>query len=171
MNQNLNSNDPTWLPEIICYFGEWNEYLTIIYEYFFNDFILKRPLYKGMIVKPCDITKIDGKEKTFWHLIQSGEKEEDRIPDFRRCERIRWPKPIIENHYDNYILIWEENKKKNRKKDKRLYLWLENKDYLIVMSVRKNYFLLVTSFITDRNHTRKKLKKNYEDYKKQMPPS
>lgn len=36
----------------------------------------------------------DGKEATFWHMIQEGRIEEDRTPDIRRCERIRWPKPI-----------------------------------------------------------------------------
>jgi hypothetical protein len=29
-------------------------------------------------------------------MIQEGRTEDERTPDLRRCERIRWPRPIIE---------------------------------------------------------------------------
>jgi len=35
------------------------------------------------------------KEATFWHMIQEGSVESERIPDIRRCERIRWPRPSV----------------------------------------------------------------------------
>ncbi|MNH30689.1 hypothetical protein D3C79_909980 [compost metagenome] len=35
---------------------------------------------------------IQGKEATFWHMISEGNDEAERLPDLRRCERIRWPR-------------------------------------------------------------------------------
>jgi hypothetical protein len=37
-----------------------------------------------------------GRCASFWHLTQQA-VEEDRTPDLRRCERIRWVRWVIEN--------------------------------------------------------------------------
>lgn len=51
----------------------------------------------------------------------SGSVEEDRTPNFRRCERIRWPKPVIEHDGDPAVKVWRNQ----RGREERVCLRLE----------------------------------------------
>lgn len=106
--------------------------------------------------------EVDGKEATFWHLISEGVKEGDRLPDLRRCERIRWPRPIIEHWYEEEIRLWENR----RRGEVRICIWLVKENYLVVLAKRKNYVLLWTAYFVEKSHRRRKLQKEYEAYKK-----
>lgn len=33
---------------------------------------------------------------TFYHMTHKGSVENERIPDFRRCERMPWARPTVE---------------------------------------------------------------------------
>ncbi len=162
---------PEWLPEIISisdYGGDWNKYLKVIYRIFKRDFFKSQPKFEKknvcVLVKPIT----DGKECGFWHLISEGKIEENRTPDLRRCERINWPKPIIINCNKPEVLIWEVTSKRKGHKDKRVCIWLEKFNYITILGQRNKYFLLLTTYLTDRNHTRRKLKKQYNKYLKKM---
>jgi hypothetical protein len=155
---------PTWLPPIVLfsdYEGNWDKYLDALYDYFKQDFIDSKPLFRGcrLGLKRHPIDK--GKEATFWHFIQEGPNEADRIPDIRRCERIRWPKPIIEHPDEPVIKIWENR----RGSEKRILLWLETEEYLVVLAERKGYLLPWTAYLVSEDHRKKKLQKEYEPYK------
>ena len=103
------------------------------------------------------------KEATFWHLTTTGKDESTRITDFRRCERIRWPRAIIVHTENNpEIKVWEE--KSNG--DTRVLLWFEGIEYLVVLSKRKEYYLLWTAYPVERSHSRRKLNERYEKYGK-----
>ena len=106
-----------------------------------------------------------GKEATFWHLISEGKSEKDRLPDLRRCERIRWPRPIIE-HYDQPAITFWVNE---RRGEKRICLWFEE-EYLVVLAKRHGYVILWTAYLVTKTHTKIKLKKEHEAYKKLKPP-
>jgi hypothetical protein len=98
-----------WLPELIPY-GEdisFPEYFDVLYEIFRADFIISKPIYRSL---PVNIRKEprekDGREHAFIHLThedidKKGKNPNDRIPDLRRCERIKWPKKVIENFFCN----------------------------------------------------------------------
>ena len=105
---------------------------------------------------------IQGKEATFWHLISEGGNEADRLPDLRRCERIRWPRPIIENAAEPVIKIWENE----RKGERRICLWFDNEDYLVILARRSDYVLLWTAYLVTLPHQKRKLQQEYEAYKK-----
>ncbi|MEW6110289.1 MAG: hypothetical protein AB1632_14150 [Nitrospirota bacterium] len=155
---------PDWLPPLVLfsdYEGNWERYLDAIYNYFKQDFIDNRPSFRGrrLGLKKHPLEK--GKEATFWHFIQEGPHEDDRIPDIRRCERIRWPRPVIENSDKSVIKIWE-NKRKN---DKRILLWLEGQEYLVILAERKGYLLPWTAYLVTEEHRKKKLQKEYETFK------
>lgn len=155
---------PDWLPPLVLfsdYEGNWERYLDAIYNYFKQDFIDNRPSFRGrrLSLKKHPLEK--GKEATFWHFIQEGPNEDDRIPDIRRCERIRWPKPVIENSDKPVIKVW----KNKRKTDKRILLWLEGQEYLVVLAERKGYFLPWTAYLVTADHRKRKLQKEYEAYK------
>lgn len=155
---------PSWLPPLVLfsdYEGNWERYLEAIYNYFKQDFIDNRPSFRGqrLGLKKHPLEK--GKEATFWHFIQEGPNEDDRIPDIRRCERIRWPRPVIENGDKPAIKVWE-NKRKN---EKRILLWLERQEYLVVLAERNGYLLPWTAYLVTEEHRKKKLQKEYESFK------
>lgn len=149
-----------WLPqleEFNTYGGNWNNYLSVLYDIFCNDFVKGRPSYCGVRLGLKRHPVIDGKEATFWHLISEGDVESERIPDMRRCERIRWPRPLIENATCSEIKVWIET----RKGEERIHLWLESENYLTVLNRRKEY-LLWTAFFVEHEHQRKKYNKRWE---------
>ena len=136
----------------------WNAYLDALYEGFCEDFVHSKPTFRGRPFRLKKHPVTNGKEATFWHLIQSGSNEPDRLPDLRRCERVRWPRALIENgDNDNAVKIWTNS----RGRDTRVCLWLDEQDYLVILADRGNYLLLWTAYETDRNHTRAKLKKEW----------
>jgi len=140
--------------------GNWDAYLDAIYTYFKQDFIEHKPVFQGRRLGLKRHPLSHGKEATFWHMIQEGTVEEERTPDLRRCERIRWPKPIIEHDEDPKVKYWVSVKNK----EDRIHIWLEEENYLVVLADRNGYLLPWTAFLVTREHTRKKLMRECEVY-------
>lgn len=156
-------SDPAWLPELVKFEdfeGKWEKYLPELYKIFDEDFIKSKPVFRGTTLALKRHPIIEGKEYTFWHIISEGDIENERTPDFRRCERIKWVRKIIENSEDQVIKFWENNHRGER----RFCLWFESHDYLIVLGQRKSYILLVTAYPVTQNHTKRKLEKEYQAY-------
>ncbi len=83
------------------------------------------------------------------------------MPDMRRCERIRWPKPVIEKSgAEVCIKVWENY----RGNEKRICLWLEKEEYLVLLAERNGYILLWTAYMVTRSHQKNKLKKQFENF-------
>lgn len=149
-----------WLPALALfeeYGGDWNQYLDALYTFFKQDFIDSRPAYNGVTLALKRHPVILNKEATFWHIISEGDSEADRIPDMRRCERIRWPRPTIEHSGDSAIKIWANE----RRGEKRICLWFEDADYLVILAERKGYILLWTAYTVEQEHSKRKLRKEY----------
>ncbi len=161
-----------WLPELVIfesYDNNWNKYLEALYGFYKIDFLDNKPKYKNKDVGVKRLPMYEGKESNFWHLIQESyqtKEEEDRIPDLRRCERIRWPKPIIENVKNSRVLVWENTRHNKAGIENNVCFWFKNKEYLVVLRKRKKYFLLWTAYPVIKEHTKRKLWKEYEAYKK-----
>jgi len=147
------------LPNLILlsdYQGNWEIYCDAIYQEF-----LKKVVYKitflGLPVKCKYLQPINNMHRSFWHIITENKynslKDEDRVPDFRRCERIGWISHIINNANDNNIKCWQNERYGN----KNVVLWLESESYMIVLSKRKDYYLLTTAYINDEITRRKNL--------------
>jgi hypothetical protein len=161
----MTSSRPGWLPELLYlrdYDRDWERYLQAVYSAFCTDFINGAPDFRGLRIALKRHPLTDGKEATFWHLISEGKTEEERLPDLRRCERIRWPRPIISHDTDPLIKVWENE----RNGEPRICLWLENQEYLVVLARRKGYILLWTAYLVTQDHQKRKLQKEYEAYKK-----
>ncbi len=60
------------------------------------------------------------------------------------------------------VKVW----KNQRRNETRICLWLEEQEYLVVLADRKTYIIFWTAYPTPRNHTKRKLKKEYEAFKK-----
>ena len=162
-----------WLPELMLYedYESWDEYQDAIYGVFCDDFKKSYPIYDGKRVKiryqPIEYNREEG----FYHVTcQDYQKDGERVPDLRRCERIKWVRKFIE-HYDcnldectecEGMKVWEQDYHNN----KRVHILLEEEKYMVVIEKRKTYCLLITAFYIEREHTLQKKLKKYYQYKK-----
>lgn len=156
---------PSWLPDLVTladHGGDWNAYVAVVYGFFRADFVSTHPSFRGETVACKRHPMIQGKEATFWHVISEGKDEDERLPDMRRCERVRWPRPVIENEAGSLIKVW----KNLRGSDERVCLWCEDAEYLVVLAQRKGYLLLWTAYPVVESHRKAKLEREFQGAQK-----
>lgn len=161
------SSMPNWLPPLILlrdHQGDWRTYLAAVYAMFKRDFVDSKPVFQGRRLGLKRLPMAQDKEATFWHMIQEGPVEEERIPDFRRCERICWPRPIIEHDTDPAIKVWRNQ----RGKEQRICLWFAQENYLVILADRGDYILPWTAYPVEQPHRQRKLEKEHEEYWRQQ---
>jgi hypothetical protein len=164
------SKKPDWLPPHLdypSYCGDWQSFLADVYRSFQVDFKDSRPSHHGRPV--VFDTRIDGgKEEGFWHIVSERDATTgERVPQIRRCERVSWVRPIIEHSDDESVSLWKLKVGRHM----RVLLWLEKCEYLVVLEEKLRVTVLVTAYCIDREHTRRKLRKQRAKYtKKQTPP-
>lgn len=158
---------PGWLPPLVLlkdYGGDWSQYVEAVYACFQEDFIDSNPEFQGRRLGLKRHPLSNGKEATFWHLTSEGMDEATRTPDLRRCERIRWPRPVIANSEDDVVKVWTNVRTGAKGEETRICLWLETQEYLVILADRKQYILPWTAYVVDRPHQKKKLQKEFEKY-------
>lgn len=160
------NKDVQWLPPLVLlrdHGGEWERYLEAVYAWFKQDFINSKPVFQGRRLGLKRHPFSDGKEATFWHMTSEGKDEENRLPDLRRCERIRWPKQVIEHDTDPAIKVWRNQ----RGREERVCLWLVPENYLVILTDRGEYILPWTAYLVEQPHQQRKLQKEFEEYWRQ----
>jgi hypothetical protein len=153
-----------WLPPLMEfneYGGDWNVYLEAIYAVFEKDFVKSKPSFRGQRLGLKRFPEYEGKEATFWHMTSEGSIEMERIPDMRRCERIQWPRPVIEHEADPELLVWVEPHGAN---DNRIHIYLPAERYLVVLADRGNYILPWTAFYIEYENGHQKYLKRHARY-------
>jgi hypothetical protein len=131
----------------------------MLYSIFKRDFKDSQPLYEGRAVWFFPQME-DGKEIIFWHMTsekdgQSGE----RVPDLRRCERLPWARPMIENSRQPEILGFDYQEADG---DTNTYVWLKDDDFVVLMKRYKDgRRRLLTSFYIKYENYRGKLRRKY----------
>lgn len=163
----MSHSEIDWLPELILlenFGGNWQTFFEQVYQYFHQDFVVSKPIFRGKRLGLKRHPEYQGKSATFWHMISEGNVEEERTPDIRRCECIRWPKPIIENSNAKQLKVWAEI----RGNQKRVYIWYEVEGYLVVLDDRKEYILPWTAFYIEHQHERRKYNKRWERNKENI---
>lgn len=163
-----------WLPDLILFneFNDWNEYENYLYEIYLDDFKRNTAYIFNKPIRVRINPTISDKDQTFFHITSNSDHAKtndpnDRVPDFRRCERIAWPREIIDNYLCdkkclcNKIKVWREPYKGNT----RIHLLFEDAKFLVVLEERKEYILFITSFYIEYRHQIKKQLKKYEKYK------
>lgn len=160
---------PDWLPEALRYSdfgGDWDRFLKVVYGVFQRDFKQSRPCFQGRPVA-FDSRIEAGKEAAFWHIVcRDDRRTRKREVDIRRCERIPWPRPLIEHPADSAVAVWRNE----RKGQTRILIWLEGLDYLVVLADRRNAVVLVTAYCTDIESQRRKLRKERDEYSRMQKP-
>lgn len=153
-----------WLPPLVLltdFGGNWDRYLEEIYQYFWRDFVDSRPQLGGKRFALKRHPLLEGKEATFWHLITSGPLEDERLPDLRRCERVRWPRALIEAVGSVRVRWWRNE----RQGEARVVISLTDFSYVTVLADRGSYVLLWTAYCVEQEHRREKLRKEWEEYR------
>jgi len=154
-----------WMPSLVLLADagyDWNTYLDIVYQFFRKDFVESSPFYTGVPLKLKRYPLRDGREATFWHLVTEGDTESHRVPDEIRCERIRWPRPIIEHVPCSEIRCWHNR----RGSEERIVLALADYSYVVILAMRSGYLLPWTAYSVERNHHRRKLQREFQQYQK-----
>ena len=145
------------LPDLVRFHGDWERYVEELYEIYMKEVVNGGLKFGGLPVRCRRHPEARGKGFGFWHVIQEGRVEEERLPDLRRCERIRWIPWIIRYAgRDSRITWWEERRGSNTD----VLLWLEEEDYLVILAKRRGYMLLKTAYCTTRPHKKRGLRKN-----------
>ena len=153
--------NPSWLPDLISldtYGGDWTAYLEVVYEVFRQDLIGVAPTFRGEPVK-AGTQLIDGKLRTFWHLVSEGDVEVTRTPDLRRCERISWVRAIIDHDGDPAVMSWPNV----RGGKSRQVLWLKQLDFAVILEKRTDCWWLWTAYQTTLGRHRK-FEKEYDEW-------
>lgn len=166
----MDNEIPCWLPDLILfesYKGNWNAYVNAIYKHFHKDFVESRPSFQKFSIFARYHPPYEEKGATFWHLVSEGSQESERIPDLRRCERICWPRPIIENENSMEVKIWETIRAWKNQKQRRVNFALDNFSYIVVIAETRKGFDLVTAYHLEKSHRREKLRKEFEIFLEQ----
>lgn len=134
-----------WLPnEMNSHeYGDFDQYFEAVYQCFRRDFIHSRVFYKGSLVSVLPNRIEDGKHFTFWHIVGRKDLKGERKICLRRCARVPWIKPIIQNYHQPEVTKWYdpiENKFK---------FWLQEERHLVVLKETTRGNTLITSFPTD----------------------
>lgn len=152
---------PDWLPPLVCledHGGDWQRYEAALYEVFRDDFVNARPSVEGQNVVYRRRPLVRCHENTFWHLISTGRPGDLRIRDRSRCERIRWPRAVIDAHPSPDVRAWRSK----RGSDTNLVVALPDFSYVVILGHRRGSFLLLTAYPVERRHRRRKLRKEWE---------
>lgn len=167
------TRDNCWLPKLEFwedYGSDYSKYQDALYEIFKSDFIKSRPEFEGKQVNIRRHPIEYGREEAFFHVTcQDYMKNGERVPDLRRCERIRWVRAFIENYNCDPvqceacegIKVWSEPYKNTA----RVHMLLEEERYMVVVKRRDSYCLLITAFYFNQEHSLRKKLKHYEQYK------
>jgi hypothetical protein len=151
---------PTWLPELIECHGDWGGTLVRLHAVFERDFVHGRPRFRGKRVW-WDRKTLPGQTYTdgFWHLItQVDPASGDRVPEFRRAERLCWCRPMLEHPDDPEMTVWNVDASGRV----RTYLWLQEEDFAVILQHRDaQTAILITAYHLDGEGSRRKLRKSY----------
>lgn len=159
-----------WLPELMLLEhsdGHWQRYVERLHEQFRADFVNSKPGWPGKPVHLKRHPEYEGKSATFWHMISEGEVESDRTPDMRRCERIAWPRPVMDEFDDAWpgstgcrVAWWIEM----RGKEPRYHLAPDDFSYVVVVADRGTFVLPWTAYHVEHAWRRQKLERKWRAF-------
>jgi hypothetical protein len=157
-----------WLPPLTLladHGGNWHRYLDCVYRHFCQDFKPCRFTINGKRIGIQKEPIVDGREATFWHLISTGQVEDERLPDLRRCERIRWVGALIEAVPSEAVRYWESRRSNAKRRNQdRLLVALPDFSYVVVLTDRGSYAMLITAYYVEYSSQRRKLQDEYNNF-------
>lgn len=150
--------------------------IDTLYSIFHQDFVAQQTLLAGSIwIDPESHRLDDGKELSFWHLTTRTQEvpkqvngrvvmTKERLPDYRRSERLTWVKLIIDNHSSGSVHCFY-HRETNLKRNIRLYLWAHQHDFVVILQkLGRSKSFLVTSFYIDQPGKSKEYLRRHNHY-------
>jgi len=156
--------DPLAPPDLIEFGGDWEIYQEQIYEVFRITICDAALTFQGLKVAIKKHPEYKDKHFSFWHITSEGEREEERTPDLRRCERMGWVKWLITNCESHPGISYWENK---RGSQKHVVIWCEEHKYAVILAKRNGYYLLKTAYVVSDDRE-KSFKKERAEYIKKL---
>jgi len=153
--------EPDWLPSMLTLPGTWDKIVSDLYAIFDKDFKQGKPKFQHyMVWWNQRVSSGQHYEEGFYHLISRVDKNSgERIPDFRRAERLPWCAPIITYSNDSAVKVWDYLEGQGQL---RTYVWLEYGDYCIILEKLRHHVqavaMLVTAFHVDGPSRRRSLR-------------
>lgn len=153
-------------PNIVVFSGnDWESYQNDLFSIFEDTIIKNKLLFQGLPVTPRRFPEYKGKHFTFWHLISEGEKEDDRTPDLRRCERIGWISWIIKNCENHPGISYWENQRGN---SRNVVLWYEEGQFAVILAKRSKYFVMLSAYQITEERRIKTFQRDRDEYRKSI---
>lgn len=154
-------NPPALVP-FTAFGGNWAAYETELHRIFMQEIAHGGIRFGGAVVSCRRYPEAARRWASFWHLVQEGPVEEDRMPDLRRCERIRWVRWLIENaatHGD--IDVWQNT----RRTETNTLIWYRE-EYLVILGQRRGYWLLRSAYCTEKSGRIAQLRKERDAFRR-----
>ena len=157
-------NPPDLLP-FAAFGGDWPAYEAELHRIFVAEIANGGVQYQGLRVGCRRHPEAARRWASFWHLVQEGSVEDDRLPDLRRCERIRWVRWVIENAVAHAeIDVWQNT----RGTQVNTLLWFRE-EYLVVLGQSQGYWLLRTAYCTEKSGRIAQLRKERDAFRRANP--
>lgn len=147
-----------WLPPLLQLgeFANFDAFIDAAYDCFRADFVESKPTLLGKVVLHAGPRKPGDREDGFYHITSStgpwGRKE-----DVPRCERIRYPRALIEAVPSPRVHAWRDPYRKNR-----LHITLPDFSYLVVLEEKRASWMLITAYPIYATHQQRGLRKRWE---------
>lgn len=154
-----------WLPELIPYDQStpWPPYEDLIFTHFCTDFVSNCPKIGSQRLGIESKPEVNGKHRTFWHLISDGEPEPERTICYNRCARIRWPRSMVVSAgggNKDGLRAWRNT----RGTRENLVIATGDFGYVVVLAKRRGYLFLWSAYCVEEDNRRKKLQAECEKY-------
>lgn len=154
-------------PELLLFGGDWEKYLDNVYEAFLETFVRSDIQFQGCRVTAPYRPESKGRHFSFWHVISeaphpTNRNEEDRLPDLRRCERIRWIAwAIRQTNADDSEVAWWEN---TRGRDTHVVIWAKEWDFAVILGKRRDYYVLKTAYCSLKSGRRQAFEREKQKF-------
>lgn len=127
--------------------GDWSSYEDELNRVFMAEIARAGLVFRGAAVNCRRHDEVAGRWASYWHLVQEGRVEENRTPDLRRCERLRWVPWLIQNAVAHpEIDEWQNT----RGTEVNTLLWFRE-EYLVILGQRNGYWLLRSAYCTEKS--------------------
>lgn len=152
-------------PQLLPFDGDWSHYEELLYREFVDTFVTAGVRFRGCPVQAPYRPAYKGKHHSFWHTIseapdRNNRNEEDRIPDLRRCERIRWIAWLILQADTEDARCWENE----RHGSTHVVIWAEPHDFAVVLAKRRDYYVFKTAYAEIKPHRRDAFEREWRTF-------
>ncbi|OAI14424.1 hypothetical protein A1507_15410 [Methylomonas koyamae] len=148
------------LPDLLPFSGDWSSYEDDLYRTYLSGIVNANLSFNGLPIKCQYRPSSKNKHFGFWHVISEGNVEDDRLPDLRRCERIRWIAYLIAYAGTDTEISWWENK---RGSNTHVVIWHERENFAVILAKRSDFYLLKSAYCA-QSHRKKMFIKEREEF-------